>query len=107
MAKKKASALLSNAKVFVNELDEAIEKEVYSNADTIEIEAHQKKGYLQKAHRQIIEVLDIKNSNDSKYFDYQVFKEMVGVKVKLRVERRKKAEEKRAKEEAEREQKEG
>lgn len=94
MAKKKALSILKNAKVFINEFDEAIEKDVYMNADTIERDSKSKQGYLKKAHEAIIEALALESTNDSKYFDYEVFHQMVNEKVKLRRERRLKAEEK-------------
>ncbi len=95
MAKKKASAILKSAKVFINENDEAIEKEVYVNADTIEVEA-KKSEYLPNAHKAIVEALGLENTDDSKYFDFEVFKNMAREKLKLRRERRKKAEEKKS-----------
>lgn len=91
MAKKKASSILKTAKVFINEFDEAIEKDVYMNADTIEKDAQAKQGYLKKAHETIVEVLALESTNDSKYFDYEVFHQMVNEKVKLRRERRTRA----------------
>jgi len=95
MAKKKASALLKSAKIFINENDEAIEKDVYANADTIEVEANAKQGYIRKSHEAICEALGLESVEDSKYFDYDVFKKMLGQKVRLRRERREKAEAKK------------
>ena len=97
MAKKKASAILKSLKVFINENDEAIEKEAYINADTIESEMKTKENYLKVAHLNIIEALEITNTNDSKYFDFDVFEEMIKEKVETRKERREKAEERKRK----------
>lgn len=96
MAKKKASSLLKTAKVFINENDDAIEKDVYLNADNIEKEIASKPSYLKKAHEAIVEVLALESTDDSRYFDYYIFEKMVNEKLALRKERRDKAEAKRA-----------
>ncbi len=98
MAKRKAVTILKSAKVFVNENDEAIEKEVYKNADIIIDESKNKKEYLDQAHEAIIDALDLKSVHDSKYFDFETFKGMVHEQTEKRMERKKKAEEKRKKE---------
>ena len=94
MAKRKPRTALKQASIYVNEIDDAIEKETYSNADTI-MENLDKSDYLKNAHSKILEVLDIKSGNDSKYFDFDVYVAMVTEKVELRKERKKKAEEKK------------
>lgn len=92
MAKKRAIAILRTAKVFINEFDDAIEKDVYMNADRIESDMATKQGYLLKAHQAILEALALESSDDSRYFDYREFEKMVLEKVSLRRERREKAE---------------
>jgi len=97
MAKRKVASLAKSLKAFINEYDEAIEKEAYSNADIIEKEMNEK-GYLKKAHKVLMDGLEIKSSSTSKYFDFEVFESMVKEKVALRKKRREEAEEKKRKE---------
>ena len=94
MAKRKPRTLLKQVGIYINEIDDAIEKETYTNADTI-MENLDKSDYLKNAHSRILEVLDIKSCDDSKYFDFNVYVAMVNEKVELRNERKKKAEEKK------------
>jgi len=96
MAKKKPKTLLKQVGVYLNEIDDAIEKETYANADVIK-ENIAKSDYLKKAHSKILEVLDITSIDDSKYYDYQLYEDMVWEKVKLREERKRRAEERKRK----------
>ena len=93
MAKKKLS-LLKQANIYVNEIDDAIERDTYTNADVI-LSNRERKGYLKQCHTKICEVLDIRSADDSKYFDYEVYKNMVQAKLRLRVERKQAAEAKK------------
>jgi len=98
MSKRKVKAItaLKQANIYINELDDAIEKETYNNADVI-FENLEKENYLRECHKKILEVLDIKSTNDSKYFNFDVYEEMVMKKIELRQERKRKAEERKKK----------
>jgi len=100
MSKRKIKAItaLKQANIYINELDDAIEKETYTNADVI-YENLEKENYLRECHMKILEVLDIKSANDSKYFDFETYETMVLQKIELRQERKKRAEERKKKEE--------
>jgi len=93
ITKSKTLQKLRSAKIFLNENDEAIEKEVYININQI-FTAGDRKAYLQKVHENIVLVLNLKNLNDSKYFDFEVFKDMVKEKMILKKNRIKKSQEK-------------
>jgi len=100
MSKRKIKAItaLKQANIYINEIDDAIEKETYNNADVI-YENMSKENYLRECHMKILEVLDIKNTDDSKYFNFKAYEEMVLQKIELRQERKKRAEERKKKEE--------
>ena len=95
MAKKKLS-MLKQANIYINEIDDAIERDTYTNADVI-FDNREKKRYLKQCHSKICEVLDIKSVDDSKYFEYETYKTMVQAKLRLRAERKAAAEAKRQK----------
>jgi len=96
MAVKNAKRKLASANIYKNEIDVAIEKDTYANANTIYEEMHTSM-YLEKAHEKILFVLEIKSENDSKYFDFEVYSKMVREKVNLKIERQKASKERKEK----------
>jgi hypothetical protein len=102
MQKQDMKKALKAEKIFINEIDEAIEEEVYSNINIIIKEVNQDKEgkgieFLKKSHTAIIEVLEIKSIEESKYFKSKTFITMVKEKIAIKEERIRVANERKAK----------
>ena len=99
MATKKPSRILKQNFIYTNEIDDAIEKETYKNAELINEQINDQI-YLKKCWKKIIDVLEIQSEEDSKYFDFTVYEKMVKEQVQLRLKRKEEAEKRKKAKEA-------